>query len=1202
MLPQAVARFGFGRPVGGDAAALPPRARGAHGKGCLRTAAAGLALALSFGASAPLGRAQEVTIGYQAIVNPYKVTIADGAIEEATGYTVNWKRFDSGGEILEALAYGHVDIVTAGSGLVATALSHQFPAKLFWIAESIESAEALVVRRGSGIVAPQDLKGKRIAVPPGSTTHYHLLFALEQFGIGRDEVLLDYLSPDSIVGAWEKGAIDAAFVWHPALGRLLESGTVLLTSGLLSSWGRPTFDGLVARNDFADANKGFMCEFVRTVAAADEAYRNDPQAFAPGSANAAKIARLAGGDEADVAEVLAQYAFPALDEQVGPTWLRGGAAAALESTALFLRDEGLVRTVAADYGAGVTPEFANAAANGCPVWPGPATSADQLLDPTWMRYASRSQIEALLNQGADVNAMDGGFGRTPLHVAAGWNADVSVVELLLNRGADLDAMEIYGRTALHVAAGRNRNPAIAALLLDRGADPEDADVRGWTALSEAVAGGNARIADILRRRGQPPSEAAAWRLLYSDWVATATVETLAALLDFDPVAISRSGSYGGFLHRAALLNPDPAVLELLLERGADLRTASGDGQTVLHRAAANPNPAVAALLLDRGADIAAKNFFGESALHRAALRNENPAAVELLLDRGADLNALENGGRTALHYAAGNGNPAVARLLLDRGADPSVRGFGDQTPLDLAAQDRNLALATLLLDRGADPNAKGYSGWTALHHAAARPAPAVAALLLDRGAMVDALDGFGPTPLDLAGRNPIRPGAAAVVELLLARGANREGFDERFWERSAPAWIASEPLPRVREWLGRVLGDDESPPDTYLIAAARNPDPAVAALLLARGADASATDRGGRPALHQAAANRNPAVAELLLDRGADPAAVDSSGRTALHWAVASESGEAIVALLIDRGAAVDAADSQDQTALHLAARWDLPRSAAVSAALLERGADPDTVDRLGRTALHWAARRNPDPALAKLLLDDSSNPDAADHGGATALTLAALNPRWAVTEALLGRGLAESDLEERLLDPGWLSEASPVELDAQVANASRGHLLERDACGRSALHLVSHYAARNLSNLTTVENSHEGHGYGGLLRRADFMDIDLPDRNGNTALHYAVAGAARAPAENARRGPAPGWHVLNRLWALRADPKAQGGGGLWPVHYAVPSGNFADGGGRLAQFLATDTDPLIDPLTYEPFPNGQVPGDRYDACIVSLP
>lgn len=1196
---QAGTLVGFGRPGGAEAAALPRW----RGKGCLRTAAAGLALALAFGASAPLGRAQEVTIGYQAVVNPYKVAIADGAIEESTGYTVTWKRFDSGREILEALAQGHVDIVTAGSGLVATALSYQLPAKLFWVAESIESAEALVVRRGSGIVAPQDLRGKRIAVPTGSTTHYHLLFALEQFGIGRDEVLLDYLSPDSIVGAWEKGAVDAAFVWHPALGRLLESGKVLLTSGLLSSWGRPTFDGLVARDGFANANKGFMCEFVRTVAAADEAYRNDPQAFAPGTANAAKIARLAGGDEADVAEVLAQYTFPTLDEQAGPNWLRGGAAAALESTALFLRDEGLIRSADADYGAGVTPEFANAAASGCPVWPGPATSADQLLDPTWMRYASRSQIEALLNQGADVNAMDGGFGRTPLHVAAGWNADVSVVELLLNRGADLDAMEIYGRTALHVAAGRNRNPAVAELLLERGADPEDPDVRGWTALAEAVAGGNAGIAEILRRRGQPPADAPAWRLIYSDWVATATVEALAALLDFDRAAISRSGPYGGFLHRVAWLNPDPAAAELLLERGADLRTTSGDGQTVLHRAAANANPAVAALLLDRGADIAAKNLYGQSALHTAALWNENPAVVELLLDRGADPNALENGGQTALHLTAGNGNPAVAQLLLDRGADPSVRGFTDRTPLDTAAQHGALALATLLLDRGADPNAKGYSGWTALHHATGRPAPAVAELLLDRGAEIDARDGSGRTPLDLAARSPARPGAAALVELLLARGASREGFDERFWEHSAPAWIASESLARVREWLGRVLSTDESPPDTFLIAAARNPDPAVAELLLARGADASATDRGGRPALHQAAANRNPAVAELLLDRGADPTAVDRSGRTALHWAVASESSEAMAALLLDRGAAVNALDSQDQTALHLAARWDLPRSAALATTLLERGADPDAVDRLGRTALHWAARRNPDPALAELLLDHSSNPDAADAGGATALTLAALNPRWAVTEALLGRGLAESDLEERLLDPAWLRAASPVELDAQVANASHGHLLERDECGRTALHLVSHYAARNLSNSTTVENSHQGHGYGGLLRRADFMDIDLPDRNGNTVLHYAVAGAAKAPPENARQGPAPGWQVLNQLWTnLRADPKAEGGGGLWPVHYAVPSGNFADGGGRLAQFLATDTDPLIDPLTYEPFPNGQVPADRYDACIVSLP
>jgi taurine transport system substrate-binding protein len=328
----------------------------------LKAILAGIALS---GALAGAANAQEVTIGYQLVMNPWKVAIVDGAFEEATGYEINWQKFDSGAKVINAMASGDVHIALAGSSPIAAGVSRNLPIELFWITENINNAEAMVVRNGSGIVAPQDLVGKKIGVPFVSTTHFHTLFALEQFGIDPDKVELLNMQPNAIAAAWQRGDIDAAFVWDPALSRIKDSGKVLITSGDLSNWGKATFDGMVVAKEFADNNKDFMCNFVQTIAAADEAYRSNPGSFSADSENAKKIVSLVGGETSNVPTVLSLYDFPTLEEQASDAWLGGGAAAALQATSEFLKAEGKVDALLPDYNAVVTDEYVKAAMGGC---------------------------------------------------------------------------------------------------------------------------------------------------------------------------------------------------------------------------------------------------------------------------------------------------------------------------------------------------------------------------------------------------------------------------------------------------------------------------------------------------------------------------------------------------------------------------------------------------------------------------------------------------------------------------------------------------------------------------------------------------------------------------------------------------------------------------------------------------------------------
>ena len=331
-----------------------------------RALMAGLACAcLACGLAASPAVAEPVTVGYQLIYNPWKVAIDDGSFERATGTEIRWRRFDGPGKVLTGLASGDVHVALLGSSGIAAGVSRGIDMQLFWIAEDIGAAEALVVRDGSGVESPVDLVGKRLAVPFASTTHYHTLFALEHFGVDPEAVSILNMQPNQIAAAWLRGQIDAAFIWNPALGRIRETGKVLITSGELGALGRPTFDGLVAQRPFAEAYPEFMTAFIEVLAAADEAYRSRPEAWTPESEPVRAIVRTVGGKAEDVPGVLALYGFPTLEQQASDRWLgggrAGGAAKALEDTARFLMGQRKIPSLKDDYSRFVTSRWVDAA-------------------------------------------------------------------------------------------------------------------------------------------------------------------------------------------------------------------------------------------------------------------------------------------------------------------------------------------------------------------------------------------------------------------------------------------------------------------------------------------------------------------------------------------------------------------------------------------------------------------------------------------------------------------------------------------------------------------------------------------------------------------------------------------------------------------------------------------------------------------------
>lgn len=319
-------------------------------------------LATALLAGAAQAQQKEVTIAYQDMLVPWRVAQAAGEVEKATGYKVNFRQFAGGGDVIRALASGQVHIGEAGSAPIAAGISQGLPVELFWILSDINDAEALVVRNGAGINALADLKGKRIGVPFTSTTHFHTLVALEHAGVAPSDVKIVNLRPPEIAAAWERGDIDATFVWEPVLSKVKANGTVLVSSGeIAKTTGKTTFDGVVVNKDWAKDNGEFLTKFTALLAAADARYRSEKAAWTVGSSEVAAIAKLSGAKPEDVPAGLALYRFPDAAEQAGTRWLGGGAAGgaaqSLAATAAFLKSQGTIANVLPDYAVGVTPRY-----------------------------------------------------------------------------------------------------------------------------------------------------------------------------------------------------------------------------------------------------------------------------------------------------------------------------------------------------------------------------------------------------------------------------------------------------------------------------------------------------------------------------------------------------------------------------------------------------------------------------------------------------------------------------------------------------------------------------------------------------------------------------------------------------------------------------------------------------------------------------
>jgi len=240
-----------------------------------------------------------------------------------------------------------------------------------------------------------------------------------------------------------------------------------------------------------------------------------------------------------------------------------------------------------------------------------------------MIFGTRDEVQKLLDDGLSPNAATKSGGTTALMMAA---PDVDKMTLLLDRGADVNARSSTRYSALMVAAQYQEGDAAINLLLDRGAQvvsPAIPPVFNANPFFLASYAGNAKSLKRLLAAGGKLDEA---------MIAIGTSRTTPMLGAF---------KFG-----------DLDVARTLLDLGAPVDFADGNGITMLGRSALNNDIEMAKLLLSRGATVNVVDKLGMTPLLWASNIDFGDAAmIQLLLGAGAKADARNKDGLTPLELA-----------------------------------------------------------------------------------------------------------------------------------------------------------------------------------------------------------------------------------------------------------------------------------------------------------------------------------------------------------------------------------------------------------------------------------------------------------------------------------------------------------------------------------------------------------------------
>ncbi len=228
-----------------------------------------------------------------------------------------------------------------------------------------------------------------------------------------------------------------------------------------------------------------------------------------------------------------------------------------------------------------------------------------------------------------------------------------------------------------------------------------------------------------------------------------------------------------------------ALIQILIDNGADISIKNNQGNTALTEAAEQGNYYIVRTLINNGADI--KTLPNNMALLLACAKGDTDKAKSLI-EKGANVNFYTNyGHKTPLMFTCENYMFQTVKQLVEHGANINEKDEGySQTPLYYAitgditnktkeVNNKKIEIIKYLIENGANIdedipiylNHETIKNYSILMHACDHNDVDVVKILLENGAKVNTKNSRGTTALHRAKQT----GNKELIELLKSYGA-----------------------------------------------------------------------------------------------------------------------------------------------------------------------------------------------------------------------------------------------------------------------------------------------------------------------------------------------------------------------------------------------------------------------------------------------
>ena len=669
------------------------------------------------------------------------------------------------------------------------------------------------------------------------------------------------------------------------------------------------------------------------------------------------------------------------------------------------------------------------------------------------RYGSYEIFKYFINMGIDIN-LKTKDGMNCLHIAAHYG-HLNLCKALINEyNVDVQLPDNDGWTALHFSA-ENGSYEIVKYFINMGIDINLKTKHGMNCLHIAADYGHTNLCKTLMKKHnldlEEPNDNGWTALHYS--AKNDSYELVKFFTDMGIDTNLKATDGINCLHIAAEYENLNLCKTLINEYNVDVQIPDNDGWTALHFFAKNGNYEIVKYFIHMGIDINLKTKHGMNCLHIAADYGHTNLCKTLMKKHNLDLEEPNDNGWTALHYSAINDSYELVKFFTDMGIDTNLKATNGMNCLHIAAQYGHLNLCKALINEyNVDVQLPDNDGWTALHFSAENGSYEIVKYFINMGIDINLKTKHGMNCLHIAADY----GHTNLCKTLMKK--HNLDLEE----------------PNDNGW-------------TALRYSSKNDSSKLVKFFTDMGIDINLKATDGMNCLHIAADNGHLNLCKMLINEyNVDVELPDNHGWTALHFSAGYGSYE-LFKYFLNTGIDINLKTKDGMNCLHIAA--DQGHLNLCKTLIKKHNLDLEKPNDDGWTALHYSAK-NDSYELVNFFTDMGIDTNLKATDEMNCLHIAADYGHLILCKTFIN----EYNVDVQLPDnDGWTalhfsSRNGSFEIVKYLINMGIDINLKTKH-GMNCLHIATHYGHLNLCKALINEYN---------------VDVQLPDNNGWTALHFS--------------------------------------------------------------------------------------------------